>query len=159
MFGSTVIVSVGALTSATNTLVGVKAGPSYGEFHSHGGIVAVDASKGTGVVNAVGIDVNKGTSGDAKAHAFETAWVVKAGTGGGTVTRVKGNGNHESPFLWQSGTDVPVPGLVSLTGADMFVETDCNSSGCSGGSDPHLMIYKSACTSSGWFDLVRQACR
>jgi hypothetical protein len=124
----------------------------------HGGIIAVDASKGAVSRNAIGIDVNKSTNGDGKAHTFETAWTVKAGTGGGTVTRLKGNGEHESPFLWQAGTDVPVPNLVSLTGADMFVETDCNSSGCSGGSEPHLMIYSSSCPSK-WFDLVRQQCR
>jgi hypothetical protein len=167
-------------------------GPGYGEFHSHGGVIAVDATNGT---TAVAVNANKnasgGVTGDAKVHAFETAWVIK---GNGNKTRLKGNATFEAPFQWQSGTDTPVPGLISQTGADMFVETDCNPrpadtdceavsqcvvhgpgeggtceqysdpgcnvvpDSCSGGDQPHLMLYSATCSST-WFDVVTGACR
>ena len=54
-------------------------------------------------------------------------------------------------------------GLRSITGQDLFIETDCNSAGdCSGrGTETHLMIYNDANCSQGnpWFDTVTGACR
>jgi hypothetical protein len=48
-----------------------------------------------------------------------------------------------------------------VTGLDLFVEGDCAPNGdCSGGPDPHLMIYDDRCQVDGpWFDTVTGACR
>lgn len=50
--------------------------------------------------------------------------------------------------------------MTSLHGADLFVETDCNTAGnCNGaGSETHLMVYNISC-SPPWFDTTRVACR
>jgi len=69
--------------------------------------------------------------------------------------------------VWPTGSLPPnatgeTGGAQSETGQDMFVETDCGSGGdCSGGgSETHLMIYNSSCSTAGpWFDVVTGACR
>jgi hypothetical protein len=162
--GSAVRVSTKGVSSGSGTAYGARVGPSgntlstpsgYGEFHSHGGLVTVKTENLSGVA-AVGINVNDSSgAGDAKSHTHETAFVVK---GGSTSTRLTGSGTFESPFQWEARTSPPTAGGAQ-DGQDTYVETDCDSSGCSSGSDPHLMIYKSGCSSSPWFDTVRNACR
>ncbi|MEM7411102.1 MAG: hypothetical protein AAF430_12775 [Myxococcota bacterium] len=128
-------------------------------FTMHGGIINVLAAASpstdvTGLFNFAG-------SVDTK----ETAFVMKAGSGG-TAYRLSSllNQNQENvqaPFLWEQGAEPPA--IESLDGQDLFVETDCDGSGCacSTGCDPHLMVYTSTCTGAGgpWFDTVRKQCR
>ena len=168
LFGSAVRVGTAGLSSAPAAVAGVVVGANgfhggakgFGEFHMHGGIVNVNAA--SFAVEAVALDVNATPSGggaptgDAFAHTLETAFVVN---GGGGSTRVTGDGEIQSPLLWQSGDQPPVADLGSITGKDLYVETDCDATGCDGGSDPHLMIYKADCPNSPWFDVVRARCR
>ena len=161
MFGSAIRVSTAGFTSGSGDAYGVRVGPSFvgsgggwGEFHSHGGVISVDSSSISGVA-ATGLLLFDNGVGNAKSHTLDTAFSVK---GGSTSTRLAGTGTFESPHLWEARTSPPTAG-GGIDGQDIYVETDCNSSGCSGGSDPHLMIYKSGCTSSPWFDTVRNACR
>ena len=133
----------------------VGSGGGYGEFHMHGGAISVNSSNLPGV-NAIGIRMtNNGGAGTARAHTLDTAFAVK---GGSTSTRLSGTGDFESPQLWEARTDPPAAGGAK-DGQDIYVETDCDASGCSGASDPHLMIYKASCTPTPWFDSARNACR
>lgn len=162
--GAAVRVSTAGISSGSGTAYGARVGPSgntfsvpsgYGEFHSHGGLVSVKTGNLSGVA-AVGIQVNDNSgAGDARAHTHETAFVV---VGGASSTRLTGGGTFESPFQWEARTSPPAAGGAK-NGQDTYVETDCDASGCSSGSDPHLMIYSSSCSTSPWFDTVRNACR
>ena len=164
MFGSAARVVTAGASSGSGNAYGVRVGPTansftapagHGEFHFHGGAISVNTSNLSSVA-ATGLLLNDSSgSGTAKAHTLDTAFAVK---GGSTSTRISGSGTFESPHLWEARTSPPTAG-GSVDGHDIYVETDCNSSGCSGGSDPHLMIYKAGCTSSPWFDTVRNACR
>jgi hypothetical protein len=164
LFGSSVRVTTTGISSGSGSAFGVRVGLSgnsfsvptgYGEFHFHGGVVSVNTSN-LAAVSATGLTLNNGGGvGDARAHTLETGFAVK---GGSTSTRLTGNGTFESPHLWEAGTAPPAAGGAK-DGHDIYVETDCNASGCSGGADPHLMIYKGACSPTPWFDTVRNACR
>lgn len=137
-----------------------------GVFHMHGGIVNATATPAaTGLVDMAGIIV----TGNGFAHAPDTAFVVKPGVGGVARRLVNsGTGQIDSPFFWQARTTPPT--LTAETGPfgsedgeDVFVETDCASSGnCdAAGDEPHLMIYAvSRCGSADpWFDVVTGRCR
>lgn len=174
-FGAAIRTSSGdATTSSLNPgfpvpgLIGVNVGRGQagnevggGEFHFHGGIINTTAT--VDGLSASGLVVAPSAT---KAHTPGTAFVVRAGSGG-TPHRVVG-AKAESPFLWQSGGFPPVASseanvLRSEDGQDVFVETDCNSSGdCDGaGSEPHMMIYSDdfCGTSDPWFDVVTGRCR
>lgn len=170
LFGSSIRVDASALASSV-PVYGVVVGAGgngmplgEGQFHMHGGIINVSA----GSLDRAVIGVHADTMGQqpghpAMAHIVDTAFQLRTGSSG-TATRTSGNGMLQAPFLWQSGTMPPVTGssssLGSLTGQDLFVETDCDGSGCGGsGTNPHLMIYKADCPNSPWFDVVRNACR
>ncbi len=141
-------------------------------FELIGGIVSLFASHASGGTASV---AGASLSGRVEFSAPASAWVVRAPDGasyrvatdaGGPATPVVA-----SPFLWQSGTDEPESGLLSETGRDLFVETDCNGTteecncsepgiDCSGDPvHPHLMVYDSSCSPTPWFDLVTRACR
>jgi hypothetical protein len=127
----------------------------YGAFEMHGGRIRVDASNLAGV-DAVGMNVFDSGTGDASARVLEDGFELKEGSGA-TATRLMGDGSIASPFLLPSGTAAPA--TVSLTGQDLFVDTDCATAGCnSTGTEPHLLIYSSTCTSK-WFDVVTGACK
>lgn len=169
VYGSAVRVG-GSAFPWVSSAAGVRVGPSgnsgtpdgSGTFHMHGGVIAVDTSAAAGI-DVVGLLVNDaGGSGDAMGHTPDTGFMVKGGAGA-DVARVAGDGHVMSPFLWQSGSAEPVSGLQSLTGQDLYVETDCDASGdCSGSGtpplQPHLMIYSANCTSR-WLDSVTGSCR
>lgn len=124
-----------------------------GVFHMHGGIISIDASKANGNVGANGLIVDSTSA----AHVVDTAYALKV-AGQGIATRIAGQA--ASPFQWPQSTTPP--NVVSITGADTYVETDCAASGCQTvGAEPHLMIYSAACTGAGgpWFDVVTRACR
>jgi hypothetical protein len=135
------------------------------EFHMHGGIIAVHVDDTISNVDGVGIYVGDSvgaTGGKALAHTPGTAYVVKSSAG---ATRVEASGDARAlvPFMWESGTDVPVANLVSQTGSDVFVETDCNNATgvCdgSGTTRPHLMVYDASCSPTPWFNVVTGECR
>lgn len=88
--------------------------------------------------------------------------------GAGSVTRLRGMNiaanidSIESPFLWPSSNTLPAL-TGSRNGADIFVETDCNSNGdCDSGTgaEPHVMVFSKTCTISGpWFNSTKGRCR
>lgn len=136
-----------------------------GVFHTHGGIIntstagTIDGQTGQPKdADATNIRV----SGNGFVHTPATAYVVSA-SGNGTAYRVdpSSTGIAQVPFLWPSGDEPPA--VESMTGKDLFVETDCTSAGtCGGGAttEPHLMIFDEGCTTNGpWFDVVEGACR
>lgn len=162
VFGSSLRVIADAVHQSVTEVIGVRlprTGETGGEFHMHGGIINVTTKQNAGV-KAIGI-LNEPTGG--LSHTLATAFVVMSAVGTDSV-RLSGGGNHQSPLLWQSGTAPPNTGVagtvVSKSGQDIYVETDCNSAGCNAaGTDPHLMIYKDDCPNSKWFDVVRDQCR
>lgn len=136
--------------------VGAAIPPGDGVFHMHGGIVSVDAAAVPGAT-AVGIEVG----GSGLAHAPDTAFSLKPGTGG-AVRRL--DGAAQSPFQWPAGAAPPAAGaLASEDGQDTYVETDCGAGGdCEGGgAETHLMIYNETLCGSAdpWFDATTGRCR
>jgi hypothetical protein len=141
-----------------------------GEFHMHGGLIAVDAHEATGNVDAVAILAANG----AVTRIQETAFLLKpAGTG--AAIRIWDAGGEsfpsvfEAPLLLASGQSTPTTGsgggpYWSLGGQDMYVETDClpdgNCDSVPAGTETHLMVYSDYCDTSGpWFDTVTGRCR
>ena len=163
LFGSVVRVTTANATpaqgvTAYGATVGLPLFPGTplgdGSFHMHDGIINVEA---TGPATAVGIDGDTaGGAGAALARSAQAAFNLEATAG---IARIRGDADIQSPYLWPSGTGVPIPSLVSLNGQDMYVETDCDAVGCAGGSDPHPMVYKADCPGEPWFDQVLGACR
>lgn len=130
-----------------------------GSIHMHGGIAA-SISKGTGNVSVCGAAANL----DGFIHTPDTAFRLEpSGTGIATRTSAASGGKVESPYQWPS-SNTP-PAIVSISGQDTFVESDCDNSGdCSGAGTnlhPHLMIYDKSCNggTDPWFDVVTGACR
>jgi hypothetical protein len=152
-FGTAIRTFVNGGNPSSGEVVGVYV--NVGRFHSHGSIINVDAQGATNA-DAIGLRV----TGSGMAHTAEAAWVLTP-DGSGSAVRVETatGGVAESPFLWQSGGAPPA--ITTQHGSDLFVETDCEATDCTGGSDPHLMIYSTSCGGGGgpWFDVVRQACR
>lgn len=166
MFGSAARVSTAGASIGSGTVRGVLVGMpggtaggtlGNGEFHSHGGVISVNSS-GTNGVAATGLQVEKYSGGNARAHTLETGFALEVHDTEAT-TRLSGTGIFESPHLWEARIKPPEGG-GSITGQDIYVETDCNSlalgGSCIGGLEPHLMIYKSGCP---WFDTQTGACR
>jgi len=162
LFGSAVRALVTADSPADGNLTGLWAG-NGAKVHMHGGIVSVQNNKSTSTSSVLGAGAG-GTG--ALAHTLDTAFNVSS-AGTGQVSRVGGvsGGNVDSPFQWAAGVAPPTDGsgsdINSITGEDMFVETDCGSTGCqTTGTETHLMIYNETCTTDGpWFDVVVGKCR
>lgn len=111
-------------------------------------------------------------------HANESAFNMHV-SGAGKVRRIGGAGSIEAPYAWKQGSTPPlstkldgtptlngVTTLISVNGADSYIETDCPVSGnCSvGGTFPHQMVYRGECTNTTvnggpWFDLTTKDCR
>lgn len=114
-------------------------------------------------------------------HANESAFNIHV-SGAGKVSRIAGTPNRiEAPYTWKQGTQPPLSTtldgttptingtatLISVSGADSYIETDCPVDGnCSlGGDFPHQMVYRKECTTNTtanggpWFDLTTKACR
>lgn len=130
-----------------------------GTVHMHGGIVS-SLSKASVEANVFGVkSINYGA-----VHIIDTAFNVKS-SGGGIADRViiDALSSVQSPFQWPN--DNEPPQILSMTGADTVVETDCDSNGdCSGNGTapfhPHLMVYDDSCgISNPWFDMVTGQCR
>lgn len=112
-------------------------------------------------------------------HANESGFNIHV-SGAGKVRRIAGAAQRiEAPYIWKQGTQPPlsmhlngtstyfgVQTLISVSGADSYIETDCPVNGnCSlGGNFPHQMIYQEECsdtTENGgpWFDMTTKSCR
>ena len=68
-------------------------------------------------------------------------------------------GSINAHYNWGTGTQPP--GIISVTGADTFIETDCSAVGCQvPDADAHILTYDSMCATDGpWFDTITQRCR
>lgn len=161
LFGSTVRMNLSSgLPQGVTEVKGIELGNGSaiptGTLHMHGGIINVTTPSG---IDAIGINASQANT---LAHTLDTAFVVSAGTGADSI-RLQGPGQTLSPLLWQSGTTPPNNGnLTSFTGKDVYVETDCDSNGCNGGDQPHMMLYSETCGQNGgspWFDVVTGDCR
>ncbi len=136
-----------------------------GTFHMHGGILTAKATGALGNVDVASIQAD-GT--DNTIHVIGTAFNPIA-AGSGTAHRIKTDGNTtvNSPQLWTAGTTPPKgnpngDSIQSINGADMYVETDCDSSGdCNAaGTETHVMVYNTNCTTDGtWFNSTTGRCR
>jgi hypothetical protein len=165
-FGSAVEAEVGS-ACGTGTVHGVRAlGASL--FRMHGGNIKADAlSTAAGCTTAIHATAVEAAD-TAQANTPGTAFQVAANGTGGVASRLKRSGLAQvsSPFLWPPGTQPPA--IASITGADLFVETDCaeavpppTPASCNGvGTATHMMIYSQACpTPNPWFDATQGACR
>lgn len=132
-----------------------------GVFHMHGGIITSDARFSTKTYDIIGINARQLGSNTPTVHVIDTAFNLIPPPTGGIGRRIAGNAASvvESPFLWQN-SDTP-PSTTSQNGSDIFVETDCASSGCQDtGTETHLLIYNDNCNTDGhWFDVVTGRCR
>ena len=170
VFGSRVTSRSGTGT-ITNTptpglgLVGATVSDG-GTFHMHGGIIGVIADNPAINTPASGVTVYGSTS---KVHIIDTAFNVKA-TGNAAAYRIWNYGGDSivnTPFLWSAGSMPPVgnnngDSVISETGQDMYVETDCLANGdCnSTGVETHIMVYNQNCSVDGaWFDTTTGRCR
>lgn len=158
IFGSTIRSHPDPSYGGGHDFIGVQLGGTGGGgvFHMHGGIISVASNAG----DAIGIDSQ---ASDTLAHTLGTAFALNPGTG--DAIRVQGPGKLRTPLLWEAGTTPPTgspaggsTSVISQTGKDMYVETDCDATDCNGKSDPHLMIYASGCSPEPWFDVVRGEC-
>jgi hypothetical protein len=168
VFGTAIrgrITGTGSVLTSEVVGVGVS-GPSAafphampGVFHSHGANIGLSTNNATATnINAVAISAQ----GSVTVHSPGTAYALSPGaSASATRVRITGGTPHiEAPYQWSAAT-LP-PSVTSVNGEDLFVETDCSTSSCTGGTEPHLMIYApTRCTSSGnpWWDVGRNACR
>jgi hypothetical protein len=141
-------------------------GYSYGPPSTGGegsGLLAVNAGKNAMVhIHGTGIDVIGNelpndfaalAAGEgATIHASQSSFSLHPGPAGGNAIRILKDNNSNThvhaSYLWEEHTTPP--NIISVTGADMAVVTD--------GTQPHLLIYSSNCTSK-WFDTSANACR
>lgn len=158
LFGTTLRARIGSGYDGS-TIFGVFA-TDDSVAHVHGGIINLTASPDSGTVELIGV----AAGGSSFAHVVETPFTLKPDDL--PAKRVFGDGVR-SAYVWQASTVPPTLSsetgeFGSVDGQDMFVETDCGPTGdcATGGSEPHLMIYSSACAQDNpWFDVVTGACR
>lgn len=165
----TVVHLYGSDVSVTTTASGIP-GPQTGLYvrqggtvHIHGGEIVVRQQNPSATQGVTAISAN-GTG--TLVHTPETSFGLLTPSGG-VATRIKSTNGAtvQSPFRWSSGFTPPTGGsalpLVSSDGEDMFVQTNCSSSGCvATGTETHLLVYNNSCTVAGpWFDTVTKACR
>lgn len=170
VFGSLVRSVAGSATNISPTVLAAQGLAAVsiqegGTFHMHGGILTAKAAGANGDVEVASISAaGLGNT----IHVIGTAFNPVA-AGNGIAYRIKddGNANINSPALWLSG-DTPPKGnsngdsIQSVNGADMYVETDCDASGdCdAAGTETHVMVYNSSCTTNGtWFNSTTGRCR
>lgn len=147
----------------TDNLTGIKIGGASSIVHLHGSVVNVAKDPADTSSDSV-YSIEATAAGFI--HTPGTAYVIKGN--GGDTRRIKNSSGAtiQAPFLWQSGSYPPMAAnennvVKSKKGQDIWVETDCDSTGnCNAKSDPHLMIYTAGCGASNpWFDVVTGACR
>ncbi|MCO6413336.1 MAG: hypothetical protein J5I92_11365 [Thiogranum sp.] len=130
-----------------------------GSFHAHGGEIVTNAGSGSGDIEATAVS----TANAVKTHIVETSFGLQS-RGNGVARRIQIPSSPETvfaPFQWPAASNPPA--IVSRSGFDTFVETDCDTLGnCDGGGNlPHLMIYSQAACGSAdpWFDSTTNRCR
>ncbi len=133
---------------------GLVAYGSNANVHAHGSNIKVASASPTD--NAC---VTIAGYGSAKIHTTGSAYVLSCANGSNLRIYDGGAASIESTFIWKAGTTRP-NGIQSVNGQDMFVQTNCASTGCTTvGSQTHLLIYNAQCTTSGpWFDVGTNKC-
>lgn len=139
-------------------LVGIYAAGPGAKVHVHGTGIDVMSSEPNDVAGVL-------TENNAHVHIMESSFNMSSCNNtpacGGVLYRIADFGGMiRSVFQWENGTEPPA--ISSQNGADTFVEMDCSETGCqTPGSQPHMLIYSTACTGSGgnWFDTVTGGCR
>jgi len=98
------------------------------------------------------------TTGNGKLHASNSSYELHHPNSIAHRLDQRG-GEIIAPHHWGAST-VP-PTIVSITGKDQFIETDCAAEGCQNpGNETHLMIYNTSCATDGpWFDSTTMRCR
>lgn len=172
LYGSNARLLLASNTTASSSGHFLMAALAGSAIHIHGTGLDVEHA-GTGTVDMLYADSAS------HFHANESGFNIHV-SGAGKVRRIAGTPNRiEAPYIWKQGTQPPlstqlngsatyygVQTLLSVSGADSYIETDCPLIGnCSlGGNFPHQMIYREQCTDVGpsqgpWFDLTTNACR
>lgn len=151
-FGSALRV-VSTTSGVYSGITGVKTSSDDSVFHMHGGIVSLNLPDATS-----GFVYSIWASSGSLVHTPGTAFAT---LGSVTAYRIYNlGGTVSSPFLWQASASPPA--ITSQHGSDVFVETDCASSGLcnASGSEAHMMVYDTSCSTNGtWRDLVTGNCR
>lgn len=162
LFGSSIRVLVDPANPLQGNLARMMGVSSHlfaedsGMFHMHGGVVSVNAKASSGNFDVSGITTN------AMIHTSGVAFVLNPPTGGGQGIRIT-NPMAESAVDWPQSENPPA--IASVTGADTFMETDCDATGnCdtpTGTTHPNMMVYDTSCAGAGgqWFNITRNACR
>jgi hypothetical protein len=154
LYGSNARLIVGSGANANNS--DIITAETNSVVHIHGTGLDV-VHNGSGNVAYLRADATSHFHANASAFSLHNA-------GTSTVTRLAGTGAIEAPYQW--GEQTSPPAIVSRSGADTYIETDCpNTADCSvGGNFPHTMIYRAECTGAGsnqgpWYDTVTRFCR
>jgi len=133
-----------------------------GSIHAHGCVVNVYTKASASTDGACS---NIRATGSGSVHTPGTAFVSNCDDGARKKRIFSGGtANVESPFWWGQG-DNPSTDILSQTGQDMFVESDCSSTGCDltpVGDETHLLIYNSSCADPSfgpWYDVNMNKCR
>lgn len=163
LFGTSVRMRVDAANPMLGSVVGMTGVSSHmfssaasGVFHMHGGVVSVNAAASPASFDVYGITTNE------MAHTSGVAYVLKPPAGGGQAIRLT-NPMSEAAVDWPQ--SMAPPAITSITGADTFVETDCDATGnCdtpTGATHPNMMVYDTSCAGAGgpWYNMNRNACR
>ncbi len=158
VYGS-VIRSIAKENAINNPIYAVRAQVNA-EIHIHGTGIDVISDENNNITALY-------TNGSGMIHAHESSYVLK--TNGGIKTRIQADGgNINAPFDWGPRTEPPL--IISQTGADTYIETDClKDLKCSWTPDhqhrySHFMIYREECTGTSanegpWYDTVTKECR
>jgi len=149
-----------ASASGAKTVKGMVTVAAYdSEIHIHG--------TGIDLISAEPNDVIALLAADPASMVHTNASSFSLSTGqGGKITRIKNDYNADvsSPFMWKQSEEPPT-NFVSQNGADMIVETKCDSTGCHPiptQNETHLLIYNDSCNYADhgpWFDVVTGKCR
>jgi hypothetical protein len=154
LYGSNLVALIDGGPVGANTTVPAALAQTGGHVHIHG--TGIDVISTTGQ-NIVALQVMTG----GMIHAEESAYNLQTT---GTVTRIDNQGGMvKAPYQWTQASQPPT--VLSETGADLAVETNCDGGSChdeNTGTETHLLIYNANCNVAGhgpWFDVVTGKCR
>lgn len=139
-------------------------------FDGEGVVPAAEANGGGEIhIHGTGIDAISTTGQDVYVFKVATGGLIHADASGyvmstsGNVTRILNEGGTvKAPYQW--GQSNQPPQVTSEDGADIAIETNCETNVCHDidtGTETHLLIYNEACagTHGPWFDVVTRKCR
>lgn len=95
---------------------------SVANLHAHGTNIKIASSSVSDACVAIAGYAS------AKIHTTGSSYVLSCASGGNTRVYDGGAASIESTFIWKAGTTRP--NGVSVNGQDMFVQTNCASTGC-----------------------------